>query len=75
MKTKSLSNFELDNSIIVYTHNAALLTHKLFLIFWLINWLQICALKQHCPSSPTPQPLTATIQLSIFMSTFLQFHL
>ena len=22
MKTKSLSNFELDNSIIVYTHNA-----------------------------------------------------
>ena len=48
---------------------------QILLIFWLIDWFQIWAPKQHCTKSFSLQTLKTTIQLSIFVNTFLQFLL
>ena len=46
--------------IMVYTCNTIFV---ILLIFWLIDWFQIWAPKQHCPNSFPLQTLKTSIQL------------
>ena len=63
----TLSNFEVYNTVVLTIISCcALHLQHLF-----IDWLQICSLKWHLPSSPTSQALVTTILFSVFMSSAL----
>lgn len=68
----TLSNFEVYNTVVLTIISCcALHLQHLF-----IDWLQICSLKWHLPSSPTSQALVTTILFSVPISSALfGFHI